>query len=170
MKKFLLPFAILTTAWFMPLAASTTHAFGLQNSSVCIYVDQPENYQEEDHETLDSFFKDPQEDTRVCAFHYYDDEEFSTTNFSEVYAYTDWIYQQLFKDQKRSQESTRTTKNYAIRSFTSTDSSGHKTYCYMYIGVLPDDIVFTIISTNPHSLEAAIEDYNAFSQNITWKQ
>jgi hypothetical protein len=139
---------------------------GLSDTDDRFFVVQPDTFEEVATEHLDLMFRAPQD--RLAAFHYFYDQDYSLKDLNDVYDYTDWLTGSLFENQKLSEESVRTNKDYALRSFVATDSSAKKTYCYIYVGKLQDEVVFSIITTNPESFEAALQDHITFSKEITW--
>ncbi len=152
------------------LEASTSHQLTIQGSDIAINVIDPEGFSEAEIANLDLVYQDPNDKGRNLAFHYFLDPNFKLGSFNEVFEYTDWLTEPLFGNAAKTQSSFSSSKDYARRSFKTTDMSGTPIYCYIYVGKIADELVFASLSTSYTSLDKAVEDAQFFLKNVFWEK
>jgi hypothetical protein len=170
MKSIFLLLLVMFTVWKTPVNAGMFYELALEGSDIEIAVVHPEGLLREEENDLDLVFQDPEDKGRAFFFHYFQDPEFEPTELNSLFDYTDWIVGQIFSSSNRYCASLFSGKGYATRSFTTTDAQNREVYCYVYVGKIEGELIFSTVVTSVSSLEEAIEDTRQFLNGITWQK
>lgn len=170
MKSFITGIFCLLATLIPSLEAATSHQLTIKGSDIAINVVDPEGFSEVEVANLDLLFQDPNNEGRKLAFHYFLDPDFDLKGFNEVFEYTDWLAEPFFANATRTQTSFSSSKDYASRSFKTTDMSGTPIYCHIYVGKIADELVFASLSTSYTSFDEAAQDTQFFLKNVFWEK
>jgi hypothetical protein len=156
--------------WGILLEAAISHQLTIDGSDIEISVVVPENFVEEEVAELDLVFQDPENPGHQLLFHYFPSSDFDLTSFNDVYDYIDWLVEQISPISQRSKNSFYNGKNYSRCSFMTTDANGLPVYCFVYIGQIEGELIFSNMATSLTSFDDATERSAHFLNNVFWKR